>query len=58
MFNSLLRTFILALLIVQSLKGVKKTNKGNKMLFGENLYINDSPRLRKMNSLTFVYLKT
>jgi len=57
MFNSLLRTFRLALLIVQFLKGMKKNKKGNKMLLWGNLYINDNPRLRKINSITFVYLK-
>lgn len=57
MCNSLLRAFILALLVVQFLKGMKKSKKGNKMLLMGNLYINDSSRLRKISSFTFVYLK-
>lgn len=55
MSNKLLRAFILGLLIVQCLNGVKKSNKGNAIW--ESLFINNSSRLRKMNSFTSICLK-
>lgn len=55
MSNKLLRAFILALLIVQFLNGVKKSYKGNAIW--ESLIINNSSRLGKMNSFISVCLK-
>lgn len=55
MSNKLLRAFIVALLIVQFLNGVKKSYKGNAIW--ESLIINNSSRLGKMNSFISVCLK-